>query len=60
MSAACDRDGIAKGDGGLILPVVLRPAPVGKISAIIGLPHVGKVLEAAPTGIDKVFNSDVI
>ena len=27
VSAACDRDGVAEADGGLMLPGVLRPAP---------------------------------
>ena len=46
--SACDRDGVAQADGGLMLPVVLRPSPGESISVLFGFPHVGKVLEGAP------------
>ena len=50
VSAACDRDGVAKADGMLMSPVVLRLAPGESISALFGFLHVGKVLQGAPMG----------
>ena len=50
VSAACDRDDVAEAHGGLMLPVVLRPAPGEGISAWFSFPHVGKVLQGAPMG----------
>ena len=52
VSSACDRDSIAEADGGLMLPVVLEPAPGEGISAMLKVPHVGKVLDDAPVGKD--------
>ena len=40
LSAAGDGDGIGEADGGLMLPVVLRPAPGDGISALLGIPQV--------------------
>ena len=45
-------DGIREVDGGLMLPVVLRPAPGEGISARLGFPQVVKVLQGAPVGKD--------
>ena len=40
VRSAGDGDGICEADGGLMLPVVLRPAPGEGISAGLGFPHV--------------------
>ena len=53
VRAAGDSDGVAKADGGLMLPVVVRPVPIlpGEcIVAMFGFPHVGKVLKGAVRG----------
>jgi hypothetical protein len=42
VSGAGDGDGIGEADGGLTLPVVLRPAPGEGISARLGIPEVVK------------------
>ena len=52
VSATCDSDGVAEADGSLMFPEVLRPAPGEGISARLGVPHVGKVLQGAPVGND--------
>ena len=46
VSAACNRDGVAKAVSGLMLPVVWRPSP---FEGMFGFPHVGKVLESSET-----------
>ena len=52
MSAAGDGDGTGEADGGLGLPVVLRPAPGEDISTLLAIPQVGKVPLGAPVGKD--------
>ena len=52
MSAACDSDCVAEAYGSLMSPEGLRPAPGEGISAKLGFPHVGKVLQSAPVGKD--------
>ena len=52
VSATCDRDSVAKADGSLMLPEVLRPAPGEGISAGLVVPHVSKVLQGASVGKD--------
>ena len=42
VSGAGDGDGFGEADGGLTLPVVLRPAPGEGISARLGIPEVVK------------------
>jgi hypothetical protein len=53
VSMAGDGDGIGEADGGLMLPVVLRPAPGEGISARLGIPQVVKVPLSAPVGKDE-------
>ena len=43
MSAAGDGDGSGEADGGMMLPVVLRPEPGEGISVTLGIPQVVKV-----------------
>ena len=50
VSTAGDGDGIRKADGGLLLPVVLRPAPGEGISAGLVIPQVGQEPSGAPFG----------
>jgi hypothetical protein len=50
VSAGGDGDGIGEADGGLMLPVVLRPAPGEGISARLGIPQVVKSPYGAPVG----------
>ena len=52
MSEAVDIDGVDEVDGSLMLHMVLRPAPGEGISARLGFPCVGKVLQGAPVGKD--------
>jgi hypothetical protein len=52
VSATCYCDSVAKADGSLVFPEVLRPAPGEGISAWLVVPHVGKVLQGAPVGKD--------
>ena len=52
VSAAGDGDGIGEADGGLMLPVVLRPAPGEGIRAGLVIPQAGKVPQGAPVGKD--------
>ena len=52
VSGAGDGDGIGEADGGLTLPVVLRPAPGEGIRAGLVIPQAGKVSQGAPVGKD--------
>ena len=52
VSATCDSNGVAEADGSIMSPEVLRPAQGESISARLGVPHIGKVLQSAPVGKD--------
>jgi hypothetical protein len=52
VSAAGNGDGIRKADGGLMLPVVLRPATGEGIRTGFVIPQVGKVPLGAQVGKD--------
>ena len=43
----CDRDGLAKADGRLMLPKILRQVTSEGISSRLVVPHVGKVFQGA-------------
>ena len=52
VSTTRDGDRIAKADGSLMSPEVLRPAPGEGIRARLMILHVGKVHDRAPVGED--------
>ena len=52
MRAVGDGEGIGEADGGLMLAVVLRPAPGDGVCAGLCIPQVGNVSLSSPVGKD--------